>query len=440
MRKILAAAVMALAAACGGSGEKTAATADEPQADADIVIVGLDDLAERFVKLGLNLGRYDKNYVDAYSGPAEWAAEAEKDAATLDDLEQEALRILEGLQALAGNGASPRETGLKRNVDAALARIRMSKGERYSFNEEARLIYGFVPPDYDVAEFDAALAEIAALVPGEGDIAARVDAYVNSLAIPGDKLQPVMDAAIAECRRRTLAHYDLPDGETFTMKTVTGKPWSGYNWYQGDFESVIEINTDFPVTIDRAVALGCHEGYPGHHVWNVIVERDLKGANGWVEFSITPLFSPNAIVAEGSANFGVDLAFPGDEKTAFERDVLFPLAGLDPAEAERLAMLNGSKKKLAHAQNMIARDYLDGRIDRDAAIEMLRKYGLNSRERAKQRADFIDTYRAYVINYNLGQDLVRAYVEAREKEGVDGWSAFEEILKSPDGAGLLATQ
>ncbi|HNR78141.1 MAG TPA: hypothetical protein PKM48_13500, partial [Parvularculaceae bacterium] len=253
-------------------------------------------------------------------------------------------------------------------------------------------------------------------------------------------LQPVMDAAIAECRRRTLAHYDLPDGETFTMKTVTGKPWSGYNWYQGDFESVIEINTDFPVTIDRAVALGCHEGYPGHHVWNVIVERDLKGANGWVEFSITPLFSPNAIVAEGSANFGVDLAFPGDEKTAFERDVLFPLAGLDPAEAERLAMLNGSKKKLAHAQNMIARDYLDGRIDRDAAIEMLRKYGLNSRERAKQRADFIDTYRAYVINYNLGQDLVRAYVEAREKEGVDGWSAFEEILKSPDGAGLLATQ
>jgi len=438
MKKLLAAAGMALAAGCGERGDKTSTAAPVPQSDAEITIIGVDELAERFVKLGLNLGRFDKNYVDAYSGPEEWASDAQESALSLDDLEKEALSILEGLDALKGDGASPREAGLTRVVGAALARIRMARGETYSFDEEARLIYGFAPPSYDLQTFDAALAEIDALLPGEGEISERVDAYVNSLAIPENKLQALMDAAIAECRRRTLAHYALPETEKFSMHTVTDKPWSGYNWYQGDFESVIEINTDFPVTIDRAVPLGCHEGYPGHHVWNVIVERDLRLANGWVEFSIQPLFSPSAIVGEGSANYGVDLAFPDDEKVAFEREVLFPLAGLDPAEAEKLNALSDLKKKLSHARNMIARDYLDGRIDRETAIEMQRKYGLSSRARAEQQTDFVDTYRAYVINYNLGQDLVRAYIDMRAGEGVDRWTAFEEVLKSPDSAGLLA--
>ena len=429
---------MALAIGCGEGGDRTAAPAPAAPDGADISIIGVDDLAERFVKLGLNLGRYDKNYVDAYSGPQEWAREAGESALSLDDLEREALDIIDGLDALKGDGASERESGLSRVVGAALMRIRMAKGETFSFDEEARRVYGFVPPAYDIGKFDAALAQIDALFPGDGDLATRVDEFVNSLAIPQDRLQSVMDAAIAECRRRTLVHYDLPEGEKFSMHTVTGKPWSGYNWYKGDFESVIEINTDFPVTIDRAVTLGCHEGYPGHHVWNVMVERDLKRANGWIEYSIQPLFSPNAVVGEGSANYGVSLAFPGEEKVAFERDVLFPLAGLDPAKAEKLNALSELKNKLSHSRNMIARDYLDGRIDREAAIEMQRKYGLSSRARAEQSIDFVDTYRAYVINYNLGQDLVSAYVDRRVGEGADRWAAFEEVLKSPDAAGLLA--
>ena len=47
-----------------------------------------------------------------------------------------------------------------------------------------------------------------------------------------------------------------------------------------------------------------------------------------------PLFSPQSLIAEGSANFGIDMAFPAAERVAFERDSLFPLAGLDPSLAE----------------------------------------------------------------------------------------------------------
>ena len=54
--------------------------------------------------------------------------------------------------------------------------------------------------------------------------------------------------------------------------------------------------------------------------------------------------------------------------------------------------------------------------------------------RARQRVRFFDTYRSYVINYNLGEDLVREYVE-RSGGGDDKpdarWKIFGELLSSP---------
>ena len=120
-----------------------------------------------------------------------------------------------------------------------------------------------------------------------------------------------MDAAIAGCKARTAQHIRLPKGERFDLAFVTGKTWGGYNYYQGHYVSRIEVNTDLPIRISRAVDLGCHEGYPGHHVLNSLLEQKLTRGRGWVEFSVYPLFSPQSLIAEGSANYGADLAFPG---------------------------------------------------------------------------------------------------------------------------------
>lgn len=438
MKRLAAAVALALASSCGGQKD----VADPPApAEAEIVVVGIDDLAEQFVKLGLALGAHDPAYVDAYSGPEDWAAAAKEQAKPLAEIEKDALGIIEALDILERDGADARLSGLKRAATAALTRARMANGESFSFDEEARLLYGVTPPSYSIEEFDAALAEIDALLPpGGGDVSARLDAFRKDLVIAPEKLDAVMQAAIAECRRRTLAHYALPETERFAMRTVTDKPWSGYNWYQGDFESLIEINTDLPVYIDRAVDLGCHEGYPGHHVWNLVVDRDLRRAAGWIEFSILPLFSPQAMIGEGSANYGIELAFPGEEKTVFERDTLYPLAGLDPAKAEVYAAINGAKRRLAGATVWIARDYLDGNIVAEEAVSRLMKYDLSSRERAEQRVRFFDQYRAYVINYSIGRDLVHHYVRSRAQAGADPWAAFEDLLKSPDAAGILTAE
>jgi hypothetical protein len=244
----------------------------------------------------------------------------------------------------------------------------------------------------------------------------------------------VFRAAIAECRTRTGAHMSLPPGESFTVEYVTGKSWSGYNWYQGSAKSLIQVNTDLPIYIDRALDLACHEGYPGHHVYNLLLEKHLVKERGWIEFTVYPLFSPQSLIAEGTANFGIDVAFPGDEKLRFERDVLYPLAGLDPALAESFGKVQRAMEKLSYAGNHAARRYLDGEIDARQAADWLVRYTLANPARAAQRVRFFDQYRGYVINYNLGKDLVKRHVEAlggTEAEAEKRWRIFLDLLASP---------
>ena len=231
-------------------------------------------------------------------------------------------------------------------------------------------------------------------------------------------------AHISRCRRAS----------RFTVEYVTDKSWSGYNWYQGNYRSLIQVNTDLPIYIDRAVDLACHEGYPGHHVYNALLEKTLVRDRGWVEMTVYPLFSPQSLIAEGSANYGIEVAFPGEERVGFERDVLFPAAGLDPARAAEYYAVQDIVDRLSYAGNEAARRYLNGQIDRAAASAWLTRFALMSPPRADQRTRFMDDYRSYVINYNLGKDLVKQYVEAHgggAAQPAKRWDIFGELLRSP---------
>ena len=390
----------------------------------------LDEEAERYVKLALELGEYDPDYVDAYLGPDEWAKEAKDNLRSKDELAEDISGLLLDLKKLSPTDAESvaRHRALRRNVRAMDTRMRMVNGETFSFAEEARLIYDVSLPTYDFSEFDRVLAKIDTLIPGEGDLAERVDAFRNGLVIPEDARNAVMRKAIEECRQRSAEHISLPASEHFTLEYVHDQSWGGYNWYQGGNESLMQINVDFPTKVDEAIDLGCHEAYPGHHVWNVLVENRLLKENGWIEFSVFPLFSPAGLIAEGSAEYGVYLAFPGSERFEYERDILFPLAGLDPEKAVTMDELRRLTNRLGHAFTATAQLYLDGEISREEAIEQVQKYGLISRARAERSVRFIEQYRSYVLNYDLGQDIVREYIESKSDDQQSRWEAFERML------------
>jgi hypothetical protein len=276
------------------------------------------------------------------------------------------------------------------------------------------------------------LAELDRALPGTGTVAERYQAFRHRFIIPPAKLDAVFQAAIAAARERTLRKIPLPAGEKFTLEYVTNKPWGGYNWYQGDAHSLIQINTDLPIFIDRAVDLAAHEGYPGHHVYGTLLEEKLLRGRGWIEFSVNPLFGPNAIIAEGSANYGIDVAFPGAERMSFERDVLFPLAGLDPATADGYYRVLALTKELSFAGNEAARRLINGEITATEAAAWLEKYTLMEPARAQQRVKFIEKYRGYVITYNYGLKLVGDAIEARSGGDRDRrWAVFAELISSP---------
>ena len=389
----------------------------------------LDYYGEEFIRLALQLGKYDKDYVDAYFGPKRLRKEVEANPLDQATLTIEIDRLYEDIQSYRpwNNLNRARHGAMLKNIRAMHTRMSMVNGESFTFREEAELLYDVKIPRYDFAEFDKALAEISTLMGNPEDLPVAVDAFRSSLTIPEDMVTEIVEVALAECRKRTKQYIELPDDERFRLEYVTGTNWGGYNWYQGENESLMQINMDFPMRIDRAVSLGCHEGYPGHHVWNVLVENELYN-NGWVEYSIIPLFSPFGLIAEGTANYGVKLAFPGDEKLKFEQEVLYPLAKLDPAQAIKLKELNELTAKLAHSSIAIAEQYLDGRINRDEAISLRQKYSLTSREKAEKSIRFTEQYRAYLVNYSLGQDIIANYIESRADTPKDRWELFEELL------------
>ncbi|MCX7359042.1 MAG: hypothetical protein NT015_12990 [Alphaproteobacteria bacterium] len=400
-----------------------------PRAEPD-----LNPFAEAYVRLALEIGTHEEGYIDAYYGPPEWKTEAEAHPRSTADLKTAADALSAQIATALGEARDPavqrRARALAAYVSSARFRLDMIDGERVPFADEAERLFALRPTLRPLESYDAALERLDAIVPGRGPLADRVQALRNRYAIPQDKLLPVMQAAIAECRRRTAEHIELPENERFELSLVNGQSWGAYNYYQGDNHSLIQVNTDQPIYIDAAIGYGCHEGYPGHHVQGISAER-LYRERGWVEFSIMPLFSPQGPLNEGGGNYGVDLAFPGDEKLAFERDTLFPLAGLDPATAPALADLLEALQELRGATLTIDQMYLDGQIDRARALELRQRYGVTSRERAERGLAFADHYRSYVINYSSGEDLVRAYAERAGADNNARWRAYESILNQP---------
>ena len=398
----------------------------------------LNSIAEQYVKLVLAVGQHDADYVDAYNGPAEWQAEAKDKKQSLDAILQTAIPLKIKLEELnskrAENILQLRHQYLKKQISSLIARGEVLSGKKLSFDEEAKAYYDVEPPVFAEEHFKNLIAEVETIVPGNGPIPERVEQYRRQFTIAPDKLDKVFSAAIFECRQRTKKYIILPENETFRLEYVHNKAWSGYNWYKGNNESLIQINTDLPIFMERAIDLAAHEGYPGHHVYNCLLETAFARKFGWVEFTVYPLFSSQSLIAEGTANFGIEVAFPGKERMEFERDTLFPIAGLDKSQAEKYSRVQELASKLSYAGNEAARRYLNGEISRDDAAHWLVQYALMSPERAQQRTRFFDQYRSYVINYNLGLDLVRQYIERRggsEKNPAKRWEEFTRLLASP---------
>ncbi|QYJ97449.1 hypothetical protein K0J45_18425 [Shewanella alkalitolerans] len=392
----------------------------------------LNQHAAEYVKLVLAIGHHEPLYVDAYYGPALWQAEASM--LPLPELASRCASLMAGLvnagQDLPCQLLRDRHGFLSKQLGAVAGYLKCLMGQKFSFDAESRLLYDTLVPKLDLSDFSEVLAIIDSLLPGEGTLAKRFDVYRRQFIVPADRVPQVFTAAVEQARLLTKRHLPLPEGEQFRVEFVKDKIWTAYNWYQGNYTSLIQLNQDHPLHLERALELASHEGYPGHHVFNLLQERELVKGLGWWEYAIYPLYSPISFLSEGSANYGLSLLMTKEERINFEQRVLMPMAGIK-GDLQHYHEVMEAYKALANLDTLVCRQLIDGEITREEAARLLVEFALYTPEKAAQRVRFYQANRSYVLNYHHGEASVGEYVTNQARDNSQAWEVFAALLARP---------
>lgn len=389
--------------------------------------MGPDALIREYLLLGLRFDRIESGYVDAFTGdpalqrlvenepvpdPAALARQAEKLGA-----------------ALPGELDTARADYLRVHLRALACAGRKFAGEQVGFVEEVRDYF-----DVDIAKGDpdryrAAHARLDEALGGTGLLADRMAAHRRAEEIPPERLEACIHAFSSALRDRVRAHFPLPDTETITYEVVTDKPWSGFNYYRGDYRSTVAVNADLKQLMSNLPRLVAHESYPGHHTEHCRKEAGLVERLGQAEQTIFLVNTPQCLMAEGLADLALYAAVgPGWGGWAAE---IYADLGLrfDGVKAEAVSEAAAA---LADVRQDAALMLHDEHRDADEVAEYLRRWLLVTDDRARQSLRFLSSplWRAYTSTYVEGYRLLRAWLDAHPA-GVSLTQRFGRLLDEP---------
>jgi hypothetical protein len=357
--------------------------------------------AERYLELGLRLGRHVDGLVDAYYGPPELKEQV--DAEELVPPEQ-----------LAADGAALLEEvpdgWLRDQVAGCTTYARVLAGENLSYSDEVEGCYGVRPERTPTSVYEEAHAALDELLPGEGSLYERRQEWRRRHLCAGQKAIGVLDDVLPVVRARTIELLDLPHGEQVTLDPVADEPWWAFNYYLGDLTSRVVLNTDVPTTGLDLLQLAAHEVYPGHHTEHAVKEQLLVRDAGRIEEAIQLVPTPQAILSEGIAETGEDVVL--DDASREEVYAIIRRHGLelvDPELSRRITRVFERLRTVGLDAALMIHE--DGATLDDAAA-YVERWNLVPPEEARHAVQFATdpTWRAYGITYSAGRDLCRAYV------------------------------
>jgi hypothetical protein len=358
--------------------------------------------AERYVHLGLQLGRHDDGVVDAYFGPPELAAAVEQAPPAEPSALVETADAL--LEELPDGWLRDQVAGL-RTYAGVLA------GESRAYADEVAGCYGVPAPRTDEAVFAAAHDGLADLLSGAGPVAERYRRWRESMLVPPDRIEPTVAAVIAEARTQTRRLVDLPDGEAVTLEIVRDQSWLGYNFYLGDLRGRVAVNVDLPMSALDLLDVALHETYPGHQAERACKEQLLVRGRGLIEETIVLAPTPQSVVSEGIGRLAPFLLLEGGDAGAFA--AILRDAGITIDLAHALAVERAAEPCRWATINAALMLHEDG-AGRDDARAYLQRWGLLPEDLAQHVVRFITepSSRTYVIAYPAGLELCQAYAAA----------------------------
>lgn len=371
---------------------------------------------ERYLELGLRLGRHNPDIVDAYYGPAQVARRvADEPVSPPEALVADARRLAGDLQSARWSGSDEdaldpqRRRWMLGQVDGLAVVAGKLAGLDIAYVDEVETCYGVTPRWIDEEEIEAAHRRLDRSLAGTGPLPDRLAAFRDRHTIPSDELRSVIDAVASDFAERTRAMFGLPDGEHVDFELVADKPWSGFNYYEGGLRSRVAINTDLPVlstSIDHLVA---HEAYPGHHTEHCRKEVGLVRGRGHLEESIFLIGAPQCLLAEGLADLGIEVLL-GDDRVTVVADLLAPLGITYDVEA--IAAVRHFGEVSSRVDGNLGILLNDRGANPDDAIAYAERWALLDHDRATKRVQFLTdrTWRAYISCYVEGLPLCREFV------------------------------
>jgi hypothetical protein len=358
-------------------------------------------VAERYLELGLRLGRHEPELVDSYYGPAELRQRIEDEPLT------EPARLAADAAELL---AKVDDRWLASQVRALETTARTLAGEELPYAEEVELTYGIRPRWIDEREFERTQAELDEALAGPGDLAARYARWFEEAAVPPAAVERAVDAAMQLVRERTHEAIGLPEGEEIELEIVTGERWFGYAHYLGGFRTRISVNTDLSFPASDLLRFAAHEGYPGHHTHRAWQEADLARDEGRIDATLDLLWSPDAVVSEGLAETGPDFVLDGDAHGELA-ERLRPL-GFE-YDAEVGARVAEARRKLYYVPSNVTILLHERGASRQEAWDYAAHWSLQPADRVDKILENAEERRSrgYVHSYSEGRRLCSAFVD-----------------------------
>jgi hypothetical protein len=367
------------------------------------------DIPERYVRLCLRVGSHVDGFIDAFIGPPEWQRSIEADEPEDPErLHDEAQLLLDGLGG--ADLEDDRRLWLRGQLGAVECITAGLAGGDIAWTEEVERCLGVRPARTDTSSLEEVHRRLDSALAGGGSVRERYISWDERNAVPREPLVASLDRLKEVLGPRAHALAPLPAEESVTYELVSDKPWTGYNWYQGQSRSRIQINADLPISIVLLLDLAAHEAYPGHHTERTAKDALLLQERGRLETSVVIIPSPESLVSEGLAMHALEEAL-GPEPFDVVADVLADMdLGFDPMEALEV---HGAERALyAAAVNAAFMLHEDGATTEETK-EYLREWALEPDERAARSVRFLTdpSSRAYISAYPDGWRLCRDFAD-----------------------------